>query len=150
MGHPQIQRASARRNREACLRPNHNGLLLVQSLQGSPRHIWYDVRASIHQSDICRLHQRVDTNNLKNTLVLNALHALAVLGRYDFWFRGHFVLHLPAVYSKSHVKGGIDCQPVARTTSLTRASGVSFEYNHPTLASRGTGHPASLASQGLK
>ena len=35
-------------------------LLLAENLQSSPRHIRYDVPASINQSDICRLHERVD------------------------------------------------------------------------------------------
>jgi hypothetical protein len=58
--------------------------LLIQCFQGSPRHIWYDGSASIYQSDICRLHERVDTDNFKNAFVLNASHALAVIGGMSF------------------------------------------------------------------
>ena len=60
--------------------------------QGSPRHIWYDVPASISQSDICRLHERVHTNNFKNAFVLSTSHMLTVLRGSYVGFSSHFHL----------------------------------------------------------
>lgn len=49
-------------------------LLLVEGFEGSPRHIWYHMPASISQSDICRLHERVDVDDLKHAHVLVSFH----------------------------------------------------------------------------
>jgi len=65
--------------------------LLVESFQGSPRHIWYDVPASISQSDICRLHERVDTNDFKNAFVLSGTDRVAPLRDSCFGFCSHLL-----------------------------------------------------------
>jgi hypothetical protein len=41
---------------------------------------------SIQQSDIRRLHERVDKNNFKNAFVLGISHALTFLRGCDFGF----------------------------------------------------------------
>lgn len=61
-----------------------NGLLAVQSFQRSPRHVRYNVPASINQSDICGLHERIDENNFKNALLLSASHMLTFLRNDEF------------------------------------------------------------------
>ena len=45
------------------------------------------MRASIYQSNVRRLHECVDKNNLENAFVLSSRHMLTVLRRGKFWLR---------------------------------------------------------------
>jgi hypothetical protein len=71
-----------------------NGLLPSRGLECCPRHVWNNMPCSIQQSDICRLHERVDKNNFKNAFVLSISHMLAFLRGGDFGFSWHFLLRL--------------------------------------------------------
>ena len=55
--------------------------------------------ASVHQSDICRLHECVDKNNFKNAVVLSTYRMLTVLRNGESRFSRHF----PPSYQESTV-----------------------------------------------
>jgi hypothetical protein len=64
-------------------------LPLAENLQGVPRQVWYHGSAAVSQPDVGCLHERVDTNNLKNALMLFRTHSVALLRDWCFGWSSH-------------------------------------------------------------
>jgi hypothetical protein len=64
--------------------------------------IGYNMRSSINQSNVDRLHKRVDKNNFKNAALLSTSDTLTILWRGGFGFTRHFLPRLPTVYRRFH------------------------------------------------
>jgi len=67
-------------------------LFLFGRPQGSPRDVGDHGSATIQQTDISRLHQRVDANHFKGAFVLRRAHVIASFRNYHLGFGRHFRL----------------------------------------------------------
>src|SRR5712672_1627550 len=66
-------------------------LLPIEKLERRPRYISRDVAVSIRRFEVCRLHERVDVNNFKNTFLFGHANAVASLRNRPSIFGYHLV-----------------------------------------------------------
>jgi hypothetical protein len=85
-------------------------LFLVEHFQVSPGHTGYHVCGPIHQSDVCGLHEPVDSDNLKYALELSIADMVTLLRDSYFRFASHVLppaLRIPGIPSrKLYLKAG--------------------------------------------
>ena len=72
-------------SRNVCLFP-------IRKLQRCPRYIPHDVAQSIRRLEVCRLHERVDVNDFKHTLLMGRANAVASFRDGPSVFGNHLIL----------------------------------------------------------
>src|SRR5882762_1377050 len=65
-------------------------LFPIRKLQRCPRYIPHDVAQSIRRLEVCRLHERVDVNDFKHTLLMGRANAVASFRDGPSVFGNHF------------------------------------------------------------
>src|SRR5467141_3261741 len=67
-------------------------LFPIRKLQRCPRYIPHDVAQSIRRLEVCRLHERVDVNDFKHTLLMGRANAVASFRDCPSVFGNHLIL----------------------------------------------------------